>query len=106
MKLNLFIFAHIIRLIRKDFINTFKEADITNYCLKPNDEFYILINSLEEEAANLLSYAYQQPLYVGSIQLYGASLLSQTIDKDGYLLLPVIGKILVRIIQYQKHPRF
>ena len=32
--------------------------------------------------------------YIGTIQPYGASLLSYTIDKDGYLHLPVIGSIL------------
>lgn len=72
---------------------SFKEADFPAYRLKPNDELYIQINSLDEEAANLFSYARQQSVYLGSIQPYGASLISYTIDKDGYLYLPVIGKI-------------
>jgi len=71
----------------------FKEAEFPDYRLKPNDELYIQINSLDEAAANVFSNARQD---IGYIQPYGASLLSYSVDKDGYLLLPVIGKILVR----------
>ena len=73
----------------------FKEAEFPDYRLKPNDELYIQINSLDEAAANVFSNSRQDP-YAGSMQPYGASLLSYTIDKEGYLLLPVIGKILVK----------
>jgi polysaccharide export outer membrane protein len=76
-------------------VKSFKEADFSDYKLKPNDEMYIQINSLDEAAANVFSNT-RQDYYLGSIQPYGASLMSYSIDKDGYLLLPVIGKILVR----------
>jgi len=76
-------------------IKAFKEAEFPDYRLKPNDELYIKINSLDEEAANVFSNS-RQDYYLGSMQPYGASLLSYTVDKEGYLLLPVIGKILVK----------
>jgi polysaccharide biosynthesis/export protein len=77
-------------------IKAFDEAEFPDYKLKPNDELYIQINSLDEAAANVFSSSVQQSLYVGSMQPYGASLISHSIDKDGFLLLPVIGKILVK----------
>jgi polysaccharide export outer membrane protein len=76
-------------------IKAFKETEFPDYRLKPNDELYIQINSLDEAAANVFSNS-RQDLYVGSIQPFGASLMSYSIDKDGYLLLPLIGKILVK----------
>jgi polysaccharide export outer membrane protein len=76
-------------------MKSFKEAELSDYRLKPNDELYIQINSLDEAAANVFSNGKQDP-YLGSMQPYGASLMSYSIDKDGYLLLPLIGKILVK----------
>src|SRR5664279_2601541 len=35
-------------------------------------------------------------MYMGSLSPYGASLISYSVDKEGYLVLPVIGKILVK----------
>jgi polysaccharide biosynthesis/export protein len=75
-------------------MKSFKEAELPDYRLKPNDELYIQINSLDEAAANVFSNGKQDP-YLGSMQPYGASLMSYSIDKDGYLLLPLIGKVLV-----------
>ena len=74
----------------------FKEAELPDYRLKPNDELYIQINSLDEAAANVFSAGKEQSYYVGTMQPYGASLMSYSVDKDGFLLLPVIGKILVK----------
>src|ERR1035437_1387397 len=76
-------------------IKAFKEAEFPDYRLKPNDELYIQINSLDEAAANVFSKS-EQDSYIGYIQPYGASLLSYSIDREGYLFLPVIGKILVK----------
>jgi polysaccharide export outer membrane protein len=76
-------------------MKSFKEAELPDYRLKPNDELYIQINSLDEAAANVFSNGKQDP-YLGSMQPYGASLMSYSIDKDGYLLLPLIGKVLVK----------
>lgn len=75
----------------------FNEAPVGDYKLKPNDELYIQITSLDDEAANIFSSGgAQQMYYVATIQPYGASLISFTIDKEGFVLLPVIGKILVK----------
>jgi polysaccharide export outer membrane protein len=75
----------------------FNEAEFPDYRLKPNDELYIQVNSLDIGAANIFSNANNQTYgNVGSISPYGASLLSYSINKDGYLLLPVIGNILVK----------
>jgi polysaccharide biosynthesis/export protein len=78
-------------------IKNFSEAQIGDYTLKPQDELYIQINSLDEASANIFSSSTtQQNMYVGSIQPYGAYLIAYTIDKDGYLRLPVIGNLLVK----------
>lgn len=74
-------------------IKSFREADFPDYRLKPNDELYIQVTSLDEAAAGIFSNSKENTYYVGTIQPYGASLLSYTIDKDGYLHLPVIGNI-------------
>ncbi len=75
----------------------FKEAEISDYKLKPNDELYIQITSLDETAANVFSNSSSQQIgNVGGIQPYGASLASYTINKDGYLLLPIIGNVMVK----------
>lgn len=76
-------------------LKTFTEADYPDYRLKPNDELYIQINSLDEEAAGIFGAGGQQNLYLGSMNPYGASIISYTIDKNGYLFLPVIGKLSV-----------
>ena len=77
-------------------IKSFKEAELPDYKLKPNDELYIQITSLDEASANVFAAGKEQSYYVGTMQPYGASLLSYSVDKDGYLLLPVIGKVLVK----------
>jgi polysaccharide export outer membrane protein len=76
-------------------IKSFKETEFPDYRLKPNDELYIQINSLDEAAANVFSKGGQDPNIVYATP-YGASLMSYSVDKDGYLLLPLIGKILVK----------
>ncbi|HLP74152.1 MAG TPA: polysaccharide biosynthesis/export family protein [Bacteroidales bacterium] len=71
-----------------------KEAEFPDYKLKPNDELFIHISSLDEAAANVFTNASQQQLLnAGSIQPYGASLLAHSIDREGNLWLPVVGKI-------------
>jgi polysaccharide export outer membrane protein len=75
----------------------FNEAEFSDYRLKPNDELYIQISSLDEGAANIFSNAGSQTSIISaSLTPYGASLLSYSIDKDGFVLLPVIGNILVK----------
>jgi polysaccharide export outer membrane protein len=76
-------------------IKPFKEAELPDYRLKPNDELFIQVTSLDEAAINVFSKSVQDS-YIGYMQPYGASFLSYSIDKEGYLFLPVIGKILVK----------
>lgn len=76
---------------------SFNEAIIDDYRLKPSDELYIQISSLDDASASIFSgTGNQQSFNMGSIQPYGASLISYTIDKEGYLHLPVIGNVLVK----------
>jgi len=75
----------------------FKEALIDDYKLRINDELYIQISSLDDPSAGIFStVGNQQFVNMGVIQPYGASMISYPIDKDGYILLPVLGKILVK----------
>ena len=81
----------------KEDVKTFREAEFPDYRLKSNDELFINISSLDEASANIFSNSGQtQGMGAGTIQPYGASLMSYSIDKDGFLLLPVIGKIMVK----------
>lgn len=78
-------------------LNSFDEAEFPDYQLKPNDELFIRINSLDESTANAFSVGGNQSSgSVGTLDPYGASLLSYSIDKDGYLPLPIIGNIYVK----------
>jgi polysaccharide biosynthesis/export protein len=78
-------------------VKAYKEADIADYKLKANDELYIQISSLDEAATNVFSNGgSQQNMNLGSLQPYGASLLSYTINKEGNLMLPIIGNIFVK----------
>lgn len=82
---------------KNDTVKVFEEAEIPDYRLKPHDELYIQVNSLDEGAANVFSTAGNQSiLRMGSITPYGASLTSSSVDKEGYLLLPILGNILVK----------
>lgn len=77
-------------------IKEFNETLIDDYKLKPNDELYIQINSLDDPTANIFSTSgAQQFMSIATIQPYGASLMSYSVDKDGFVLLPVIGRISV-----------
>jgi len=77
-------------------IQKFDEANIEDYRLKPNDELYIQISSIDDPASSIFSTASTLQINnMGGIQPYGASLTAYTINKDGYLFLPVIGQIAV-----------
>jgi polysaccharide biosynthesis/export protein len=77
---------------KKD-IQSFNESGFPDYTLKSNDELYINISSLDEAAANVFSTASDQSQ---TLTPYSASMMSYTVDKEGYLLLPVIGNIFVK----------
>jgi polysaccharide export outer membrane protein len=75
----------------------FDEAEVSDYRLKPNDELFIKVNSLDDPTANIFSTATgQQSSGTESLSPYSASLLSYAIDKDGYLQLPIVGNIYVK----------
>lgn len=76
---------------------SFKEAEVPDYRLKPNDELYIKVNSLDDPVTNIFSTATgQQSSSSENISPYGASLVSYAIDKHGYLQLPLVGNIFVK----------
>ncbi len=78
-------------------IRVFNETEVQDYRLKPKDELYIQIHSLDDASVNMFSGpSTQQMSSVASLQPYGASLVSYTIDREGYLLMPVIGNIFVK----------
>lgn len=80
-----------------DMIKTFDEAIMPEYRIKPNDELYILVSSFDDAAANVFTNTGQQLAFsAGIIQPYGASLMSYTVDREGFLLMPLVGRISVR----------
>lgn len=76
-----------------DSIKSFNAAEYPDYRLKPNDELFLQVNSLDEAAANVFADANQLSQILDP---YSASLLSYSVDKDGYLPLPVLGNIYVK----------
>jgi len=78
-------------------IKEFNEVRLPDYKLKPDDELYIQISSLDDPTSNIFSVAgTQQAMNVATIQPYGASLIAYIVDKEGFLTLPVIGRISVQ----------
>lgn len=74
---------------------TYTEAEMPDYQLKPNDELYIQFSSLDPAEASIFADARGQQSTT-TMDPYGAYLISYSIDKDGFLLLPVLGKIQVK----------
>jgi len=74
-------------------VREFKEPEPGEYQLKPNDELYIQVSSLDEAAAGIFSNSKDNTFVTGSIQPFGAYLLSYSVDKQGFLHIPVIGEI-------------
>lgn len=82
--------------IKEITVKTFKEAEIADYKLKPNDELDINIKSLDDPATNVFqTLGNQQSTSSGYTTPYSASLSAYMIDKNGYIQLPVIGNIFV-----------
>lgn len=76
---------------------SYSEAEVLDYRLKPNDELYIQINSLDDPSANVFSASTSQAASsMMGIQPYGASLVSYAVNKEGILQLPVVGNIFVK----------
>lgn len=80
--------------LRKSKVKEFSNDSFKDYTLKPNDELYIQIISLDEAAVNVFSSSNIQNAI--SLTPYSASLMSHKVNGEGYLELPVIGKVLVK----------
>ena len=70
-------------------IRTYDDVDLPDYRLKPQDELFIQITSLDDESTNVFKKAEQGI----NLTPYSASLLSHQISKEGYLQLPVLGNM-------------
>lgn len=73
--------------------NPDNNENILEHLIKPNDELFIQISSLDDSGTNLFSSSNSQ---ITNISPYGASLISYVVDKEGNLELPLIGKITVK----------
>jgi polysaccharide biosynthesis/export protein len=71
---------------------SYNEASYTDYQLKSNDALYIQIRSLDDAASNAI---FAQSATIQTLDPYSAYLTSYTVDKEGFVQLPVIGKIYV-----------
>jgi polysaccharide biosynthesis/export protein len=77
-------------------IKSFYDAKVPDYKLKPKDELYIQIRSLDDPSTNVFQQlGVQESGNVSYIQPYGASLMSYSVDKDGFIQLPVLGNVQV-----------
>lgn len=72
----------------------FEQPGIEVYRLQPNDDVLIQISSLDDLSSNVFAGTNaQQSPQVGAMQAYGASLVAYTVDKHGFLHLPVVGRL-------------
>jgi polysaccharide biosynthesis/export protein len=78
-------------------IKIFYEAKVPDYKLKPKDELYIQISSLDDPSTNVFQQlgVRQTGSVGGYLQPYSASLMSYTVDKTGTIQFPILGNILV-----------
>lgn len=76
---------------------TFDDAQVPDYKLKPKDELFIQIRSLDDPSTNVFQQlgVQQDGRTGGNIQPYGASLMSYSIDKAGFIQLPILGNVQV-----------
>lgn len=76
-------------------VKTFDDVQIPDYKLKPKDELFVQIKSLDDPSTNIFQQlgVQQDGTTSGNIQPYGASLMSYSVDKSGYIQLPVLGNI-------------
>lgn len=77
-------------------VTFFNEAELPDYKLKPNDELYISIKSLDDPATNVFQQVGRQTENLGYSTPFSASLMSYMIDKSGYIQLPFIGNMYVQ----------
>ncbi len=100
----LLIFASCVPQKKIKYLQTLQEQDTTNayvnkrpldYKIQPNDNLYIRIFSLDEKTYlffNMVSSSNQNQ-YANDASIY---LNSYTVDREGYIDFPIVGKILVK----------
>lgn len=78
-------------------VKTYYDAKVPDYKLKPKDELFIQIKSLDDPSTNVFQQlgVQQSGEMSGNIQPYGASLMSYSVDNEGYIQLPILGNIQV-----------
>ncbi len=76
-------------------IKSFNESNFQDYKLKPNDELYIHITSLDEASNLFNSNPSGSMAYIG-MEPYSASLLSYTVNTDGYIQIPILRNLYVK----------
>ena len=78
-------------------VKTFYDAKVPDYKLKPKDELYIQIKSLDDPSTNVFQQLGVQESndIDGNIQPYGAYLMSYSVDREGFIRMPVVGNIQV-----------
>ncbi|WP_082326515.1 polysaccharide biosynthesis/export family protein [Sunxiuqinia dokdonensis] len=75
-------------------VRSFKDASSDDYTLRPKDELYIQISSLDDPSVSVFTTpAIQQSMSASTIQPYGAAMNSYRIDIAGNLSIPVVGVI-------------
>lgn len=75
-------------------VTTYTDATVSDYKLKPKDELYIQIRSLDDPSTNVFQQlGVQEGGNMSYIQPYGASLMSYLVDKAGFIQLPVLGNV-------------
>ncbi len=67
----------------------FNEPEFIDYRLQPNDALHIQITSQDDATTNIYAASDMQR----SLDPYGAYMNSYPIDNEGYISLPVVGKI-------------
>jgi polysaccharide biosynthesis/export protein len=71
--------------------DSYKEAIYFEYRLKPTDALYIQISSLDDASTNVFATS----AGTETLDPYAAYMTSYAVDQEGYIQLPVIGKLLV-----------
>ncbi len=70
----------------------FEEPEFSDYHLQPRDALFIQISSLDDASSNVFAQGAGQPT---TLDPYSAYLNSYTIDQEGNIELPVLGKLKV-----------
>lgn len=86
-------------------IKSFDNKNFDEYKVKENDDLYITITSLDDSNSANVFKSTSGSIEGRSMDVFAASLISYTVDKNGYLTLPAVKSILVKdktIVEIQK----